>query len=392
MQIPDKEKDKKKQEMKDKILKILSVNGRASSNEIAVGIKMPKPSSYNLLNEVINEYDLHFVPEIDIRNIWKYEIIKLSKTHSKREMLHRTIEQLFELGFDEYFFFVKFIGRVPSDEEIKKAAKDSYVTQFISRLDGKQYDLVFYVVSKGFIHAEYNLVKFLKGLGKYNYSASMTKVTRDMGFFPLNNEIIDKFNIADNYKSILMSLNENGREQISELAKGSAEKRVKLIYAFDRLSRTDILPRITYYEGKPRSANMAMMTIKVINMPVFEKTRSRWFMTMLKDYENKPNEYIFVAEMTNPLGLIIFLNVERRERVKEIADRIRKDVSGIEINYSFVEGVIRGKFAIRNFDIRHSRMYEILESENLAPKVERGIKTLNPMALDVNPQEESPIL
>ena len=137
---------------------------------------------------------------------------------------------------------------------------------------------------------------------------------------------------------------------------------------------------------------MAMMTIKVINMPVFEKTRSRWFMTMLKDYENKPNEYIFVAEMTNPLGLIIFLNVERRERVKEIADRIRKDVSGIEINYSFVEGVIRGKFAIRNLDIRHSRMYEILESENLAPKVERGIKTLNPMALDVNPQEESPIL
>ncbi|MGC9205390.1 MAG: hypothetical protein ACP5FN_03925, partial [Candidatus Micrarchaeia archaeon] len=114
--------EERREEIKTKMLKLLSVNGRASMEYLSHALKVPKATAYTLFNETVKEYGIHFTPELDLSDIWRYEFIKISKHKStKREMREEAMDKIPELGLIEYLAFFKFIGKMPSDEEIIKA-------------------------------------------------------------------------------------------------------------------------------------------------------------------------------------------------------------------------------------------------------------------------------
>ena len=357
----------KKAEMKNELLKILSVNSRASINDIAKKLKIPKPTAYNLLNDVIKEYELTFVPEINIENVWRYEFIKLSKTHSKKEILHRTIEQLPEMGFEEFVVLFKFSSNIPSDEEIMKAIGTSYIPQLVARVHG-DYDIIMYAVASNFADIDQFAVSFTSSLKSYVVTTEINKLARGMGFFPLRSELIKKFNISDNYKDLLLGLNGDGRVQIGELARKTKSNQMRLIYAFERLKRTDILSRITYYEGKPKNVINTVVQIKVVNQSEFMKTRNRWLLDMVKNYDSKHNEYVFACDVSNPLGILLFLSFQDNDNVEEFFSGIRKVLKGVEFKYFMMTKALMGKLGVRNFDMRYSKQYQHLERERLVPR------------------------
>ncbi len=358
----------KKMEMKNELLRILSVNARASINDIAKKMGIPKPTAYNLLKEVIEEYDLHFVPEINIEYVMRYEFIKMSKTHSKKEMLHRSVEQLTEMGFEEFLIFIKFAGNIPSDEEIMKAIGGSHIPQFIARLHG-DYDLIMYVVATNFLDLE-RFINHTFGpqLKNYVMTIEVNKLFRSLGYFPLRNELIKKFDISDNYKELLLGLNNNGRIQIGELARKMKSNQMRLIYAFERLKRTDILSRVTYFEGKPKNVVSTIVQMKITNINDFKKNRNKWFLSMIKNYQAKHNEYAFVCDISNPIGALLILNFQSSDDVEEFFSEIRKNVKGVEFRYFMMTKSLLGNLGIRNFDMRYSSQYRTLEIDKMVPR------------------------
>lgn len=127
----------KREELKQNMLRLLSVNGRMSIGNIAKKLHVTKPSAYHLFLEVVKEYDLHFVPEINIEELWKYEFIKLNRLHSKREMLEESTEMLPDLGFDEYMILIKFPDKEPDIEKMGRELNASYMIQVCRKAEGR---------------------------------------------------------------------------------------------------------------------------------------------------------------------------------------------------------------------------------------------------------------
>ncbi|MDE1855972.1 MAG: hypothetical protein KGH49_01920, partial [Candidatus Micrarchaeota archaeon] len=103
----------KREELKARMLKLLSVNGRMSIGDLGKSLGITKPSAYHLFLETVKEYDLRFVPEINISKIWRYEFIKLSRMRTKKEILDEALEEIPEAGFEEYIVVFNFLKGAP---------------------------------------------------------------------------------------------------------------------------------------------------------------------------------------------------------------------------------------------------------------------------------------
>jgi DNA-binding Lrp family transcriptional regulator len=369
--MPKKMEKEKREELKLRILKALSLNSRASVNDLANYLHIPKPSAYILMNEAINEYGIVFVPEINIENIWRYEFLKLTKVHSKREMFYRTLEQMHEMGFEEYIVMIKFIGRVPGNEEFMKATKSSYMLQFASKLKG-EHNFMMYLVGRSFTHIDNFVTHFSTELKNYKFVSQIIRIRKGMGFFPIRNELIEKFEIAEAYKNLLLGLNGKGRARIEDMSKGTDTNRVGLIYAFERLRNTDILSRISYYEEKPALKKTLLINIDVLNMTKFYKGQKEWYLSLVKRYEYRHNEIDFMCDISNPLGLFIIATFENQEEadkfIKNAKDMLKE---GANIKYHLVEEVLLGKLGIRNMDMKFTHVYGELEYHKIVPKVSK---------------------
>ncbi len=282
------------------------------------------------------------------------------------------------MGFEEFIVLFKFSSNIPNDEEIMKAIGTSYIPQFVARVHG-DYDIIMYAVASNFADIDQFAVSFCLSLKNYVVTTEINKLARGMGFFPLRNELLKHFNISDNYKDLLLGLNGDGRVQIGELARKTKSNQMRLIYAFERLKRTDILSRITYYEGKPKNVINTVVQIKVVNQSEFMKSRNKWLLDMVKNYDGKHNEYIFACDVSNPLGILLFLSFQDNDNVEEFFSSIRKALKGVEFKYFMMTKSLLGRLGTRNFDMRYSKQYQHLERERLVPRFDykdKGMFTL----------------
>lgn len=349
----------RREELKAKMLKLLSTNGRMSIGDLGKNLGITKPSAYHLFLETIKEYDLRFIPEIDIEKIWKYEFIKLARMRTKKEILDEAIEEIPEAGFQEYMALFKFRGRQPSDDEIRKALGNSYMPQFVARLGG-EYGMVMYAVARRYNDITGFVVEFVKRL-KWDTTSEMNRISVDTGYFPLKKELLEKFNISETYLALLMGLNEDGRQEFISIAKKYKKEQQGMVYAMDRLKRTEILKRVTYYEGKQKSTVNAIIQMKVTNYAKFFAKRDNWFMEMVKNNEKRHNEYVYMCDVSNPLGILIFASFADKARAKKAFNEMKRANGGVELKYIPIKSILVGQLGIRDFDMRYSDQYKILE-------------------------------
>ncbi|MDE1825705.1 MAG: hypothetical protein KGH61_01430 [Candidatus Micrarchaeota archaeon] len=364
--VIDKER---REELKSKMLKLLSINGRMSIGNLGKNLKITKPSAYHLFLETVKEYDLKFVPEIDMSKIWRYEFIKLSRMRTKKEILDEAIEEIPEAGFEEYVVMFKFLGKQPKEEEILKAVGGSHMPQFIATLSGK-YNLMMYIVARDYEAMNRFIVEFSKRLKKPLVS-ELNRIEGSLGFFPLRNELMQDFNISETYLSLLLGLNEDGRQEFISIAKKFKKEQQGMVYAMDRLKRTGILRRVTYYEGKPKNTNNAIVQVKITDYEKFLANRNGYYTEMLNGNGKRHCEYTYMCDISNPQGSYMLLNFPDKESSRKFFSSLKRSIKGAELTFIPMSKILIGRVGIRDFDMRYSSQYRALEGAKLVPRFER---------------------
>ncbi|MDE1846597.1 MAG: hypothetical protein KGH52_00885, partial [Candidatus Micrarchaeota archaeon] len=188
--------DEKNELAERTILKDLSVNGRKSIGAIARKLKMPKATVYQIYNKTVEKYGLKFVPELAFEEAWRVELLQAFKRKgTKRELREEVLGKVPEIGFQEYLIFVKFNGKEPHDEELKAALGDSHLPQYVGKVQGGNYNILMYAVTRTYLELEGFIATFGKKLKKYPLTISATKIFVSFGYFPLRNDIIEKINV-----------------------------------------------------------------------------------------------------------------------------------------------------------------------------------------------------
>jgi DNA-binding Lrp family transcriptional regulator len=370
-----KESKRDKEKEKNELLKLISVNSRLSISEMSKQLGIPKLAVYKLIDEVTKEYDLKFVPEINIPNIWKYEFIRLSKSHSKKELLHEAIEKLHGMGFEEYIILFKFSNSIPTNEEINKALGGSYMPQFISKLQGES-DLLMYAIAPNFTSMGNFVMEFATKLKNYNSTIVINKIFTTKGFFPLRNELIKEFNVSSTYQRMLIELNKNGRCKFKELADTTKISQQQLKYAFERLIRANIIERITYYERKPSTTFNVLISIKAVNLSEYLATKDKWMLDEINDYANKHDAYSFICDVTSPFGALAITSFNNKSEFDEFSSKLKTRLKGVEIKTMPIKDILLGHIGIRDFDMRYSNLYKYLERKRLVPRFTPSEKIL----------------
>ncbi|MDE1762172.1 MAG: hypothetical protein KGH78_03180, partial [Candidatus Micrarchaeota archaeon] len=160
--------DEKNELAERTILKDLSVNGRKSIGAIARKLKMPKATVYQIYNKTVEKYGLKFVPELNLDQAWRIELLQAFKRKgTKREMREELLDKVSNIGFEEFIIFIKFNEKEPKDNEILSALGDSYVPQYVGKLQGSEYNLIMYAVARTYVDLQLFTMEFNQKLKKY---------------------------------------------------------------------------------------------------------------------------------------------------------------------------------------------------------------------------------
>ena len=375
---------KNKQQLKSKMLRLLSVDARISMQDLANQLKTTKVNAYSLFNEVAGEYGLRFVPEISIDKLWKWEFIKRARLRTKRGILAEAVDELPLTGFGEYLVFIKFVGKRPADDEVVKAMGKSYAPQFAARTKGA-YDLVIYAIERSYEDAVRFTDTLSKNLDKYKMLAYTSRVWGSFGFFPLNNKLIEQFDIFDTYKNLLFGLNDGGRSTFTDIGKRYSQGPAQMLYAYDRLARTEILKRVTYFESRPKNGFGVLAIVKTQSEKEFDDSRDRWFAKLTKDYEKRENECAFICETPNPKGLAVLAEFRSAVAANRFLASMKKSLKGAQVDKILVGKVLAGSPGVRDFDMRYTSQYRSLERKKLVPAIAQKAIEMpveNPNAVD----------
>ena len=361
--------DEKSELVERTMLKELSVNGRKSIGAIARKLKMPKATTYQIYNKLVEKYDIHFVPELNLEEAWRVELLQAFKRKgTKREMREEVLDKVPAIGFQEYIVFIIFNQKEPSDKEIMDALGTSTVPQYLSRVQGGKYNLLMYAVSRTYSELQEFIISFSKILKKYSITINVTKTIIDLGSFPIKNELIQRINAPTNQKTLLLEYNENGRVEVSKVANKLKKDSAIVTYANNLISRSGLLRRITYYEGKPKYSVNVAIQIKIINESLFLETRAKWALDMINDYKDKHNEYVIICDIANPIGMLLILNHPTVEASQELLDKLKLHLKGVEFEYMVLTKALLGNLGIRDFDMRYSTQHQALELRKMVPK------------------------
>lgn len=375
---------KSKKELRGRILRLLSVDARMSMQDLANSLKTTKVNAYALFNEISGAYSMRFVPEIGIDKLWKWEFIKRARLRTKRGILAEAVEELPLTGFGEYLVFIKFVGKKPSDAEIVKAIGNSYAPQFAARTRG-EYDMAVYVVERSYEDAIRFTDTLSKNLDKYKMLAYTNRIWGNFGFFPLSNKLIEQFDIFDTYKNLLFGLNESGRSTFTDIGKRYSQGPAQMLYAYDRLARTEILKRVTYFEARPEGSVSILAIAKTENEKAFDESRDRWFAKMIKEYEKKENECVFMCDTPNPKGVAVIGHFATKANANRFLSSMRSGLKGSAVDSLEITKVLLGSLGVRDFDMRYTHQYKHLERKKLVPAATtKGPETPveNPDAVD----------
>jgi len=357
----------KRDEIKERMLKMLGVNGRISSRDLAKTLKISKTTAHKLFSELSKEYNLRFTAEIGIEELWRWEFVKQARTYNKKGILEKVIENLPELGFEEFIILFKFLDGTPANEELVAAVGKSYIPQFIGKLHG-DHDLLIYGVARGYDEINRFVIDFNRHISRYKSTSELLNIRRTYGFFPLRQKLLEHFEIQDTYKHILLGLNGDGRTEFSGIAKKFKHGLPHTLYAYDRLLKTGILKRLTYYEGVPKNVFGVIIQIKITNEARYFETREKWFLDMVLSSEKDHAEYTFICDISNPDGVLIFMNFKNGDLVEKFIDRLMKLLGGVELKYTVITGIVLGNLGVRDFDMKYSGQYKSLERKRLLPK------------------------
>jgi len=368
------EKTQENLDIEKKILSILGANARISINDLAGEVHIDKNKTYEIFNNIVEKYGIRFVPEINIDALWHMEFARQARLQTKRSIIGEAEEMISNVGFSEYLMQIKFDEKIPNNDELISAAEKEYWTQFLAKTHGN-YDVLAYIVARPYDDLRYIISKLGAVLKNYNMEISISKIWPYFGFFPPSKSLISQFKLFETYKNLLVGLLNAGRENFSEMGKEYGQGYTQMLYSYDRLYRTNVLKRVTYYETKPNKKAYEAVSIKVTNREKFEKSKEEWYMHIIEQANKGKQLYVYACETVAPFGNFVILAGESTEEIKKEISHISK-LKGAKVSGTHIDQSLIGALGIREFDMRYSFQYEYLESRNKVPRIQEAVQKI----------------
>ena len=140
-----------------------------------------------------------------------------------------------------------------------------------------------------------------------------------------------------------------------------------MLYAYDRLARTEILKRVTYFESKPGGSFGIVAIAKVQSEKEFGDSRDKWFAKLAKEYDKRTNECIFMCDTPSPKGIIVIADFANKGAANRFLSTMKRGLKGTQVSKMQLGKALVGSLGVRDFDMRYTSQYRSLERKKLVP-------------------------
>jgi DNA-binding Lrp family transcriptional regulator len=353
---------KSKEEMtNDTILTMLSMDGRAPIDPIGKRIKLTKHPTFRRIKELEGKFGIKYLAEIDAE----------------------------KLGFLKFLVFVKFLDKLPSNDEILAAIKNEPRIQFAATLTGGEYNLMLYLLVEN--NTEINTIRRTlvvnSQLINYRSEFYITPFYETYNFIPLKPEFIDLLKYekhdmdsvntlvpsdktTDKKKQILArefaTLKElivNGYIAFSAIDKKYAFDKGRSQYSYYKPKQSGIIKRITISMQKLPIKYVALISLKVVYPKLYYKNIKRLLNTIIKNTNSYINSFALVGDIGLPVGVIFLLPVFDEDNLERVVKRL-SSLTGATVSTSIITKTLSGTLCYRKFDNTESMQYKSIRNKS----------------------------
>ena len=331
------------------ILTALSMNARMSTAKLAGLTGMHAQTAYHKARELEGQLGIRYILEVDVE----------------------------KLGYTRYLLLVKFAGTRPRRERLAEALATDPRIQFAALTEG-DYDLVLYLIDKGYIEAIDNMWEMRSHgiLGKHSARWHLLPFGQTFSFMPLRDEFLEQVlkpkelgrDVSDKEMAVLKELNANSIESFSEIdikngfTKGSAR------YAYLNLMKRGIIVRPTITVRNASKKHLGIALLETLHGEKVKVGRNRILLDVIEDGP-VVDKYAMVGNVGNPAGAVYFLPLSNGNDIRKHAVDLSEKVPGVLIKALRAKEVLVGSLCFRRFDKSYSRQYGLLADQKKLEKI-----------------------
>lgn len=250
---------------------------------------------------------------------------------------------------------VKF-EREPDYDEIAKIFSKTYIPQVVMVTKGA-YDLVVY--SNSFSNSEYALWDKSMQLKLSDYGIrwrTSEVVHKQLGFFPLRNEVIRRANMEETNKRILEILNDDSRISFSKLSAKLNMHFNTLTYRFRRMLDEKYINRFTLAMEKPKNTTlMSFFGNYTIGRGYEEASANARKAFISDDPDPIASRYLITAPLIGSYAFFtlgVFDDLASAQKYDIAYHKKSHKNSKVKLEYAEVERVLLGRLPIRSVDTK----------------------------------------
>lgn len=309
-----------------RIVRVLSTDARSSISDIASRVGVSRTTVAKRIKKLERDLGMRYTLEIN------EHVIGLNSPH---------------------LILVKFEGEADYSR-IKKLLERSHIPQVAATIHGT-YDMFIY--ANAFSSSEY--AKWDKGmqilLSEYGVSWQSSEVVhKQLGFFPLRNEMLDKAEAGGKYKGILKMLNSDSRMSINDMAKKLKIPFSTVAYNINKLMEEGIIIRPTVTMRIMEGLSYMSFFSKYVPSNGYEMRSAEARRAFMSD-DRDPiiSRYLITAPLIGSydfftLGVFDDFNTAYTHDILYHENLFKKH--HIKMLYGEVEEVLLGKLPVRSMD------------------------------------------
>ncbi|MDE1768053.1 MAG: AsnC family transcriptional regulator [Candidatus Micrarchaeota archaeon] len=255
-----------------------------------------------------------------------------------------------------HLILAKFIKK-PDWDDVKRILGSSYIPQLAVAMKGK-YDMLIYANatnSKEYVYWDKRVQIMLSKYGVLWHSSDVAH--KQLGYFPIRNELIDRLTIDQEHKEILKLLNQNSRISFSDISKSIKMHFNTVAYNFNKIMQKQYVKRFTIAMTPPKNLTMMSFFSKYILSEKFEEDAAKVRKAYTTNGTDFPltNRYIICAQLVGSydfFNLSIFDNYDTayKQSILYYKDIFKRHKARVE--YGVVDRVLLGNLPLRSTDVK----------------------------------------
>jgi DNA-binding Lrp family transcriptional regulator len=352
--------EKRELAIEQEVLKILSMNARASFNFIGNRIGTSAQQAYRIVKKLEKKYGIKYLAEIDVE----------------------------KLGYIKFLVLAKFSGDIPTEKEVKEIFDKDPRIQMGMMLAGRSYDLLFYVLVQNNEEID-ELRRELTSnspLRNYNMILYLTPFYQSYNFVPLRDEFIDTLkerilslrtkknypisrekqqNMLKREFAILKEWNLDGSTDLRDIDRKYGFEKGRAQYAYYRLLESGLIKRLTITMTNLSIKYISVFSLKIFNYEAFYKTRKRLFEDIISETSTPTNRYLLVGDIGSPFSGLLFLPVFGENDI-EVRNEMAKKIRGTRVRIHTTTKIF-GRVCLRKFDNAYAMQTETLSKNYGVP-------------------------